>query len=114
MSNPLLSRDAGRGAQPGTDEPAPGLAAESDRALLMRVAGGDFAAHRLLFDRYHARVALFLRRRLHDPGLCEEVASDIFFEVWRGAAAYRSELPVASWILGIARFKALSAQKALH
>ena len=88
-------------------------AAESDEALLARVARGDNAAHRLIFDRYHARVTAFLRRRVADAGLREEVVSDVFFEVWRSASAWRGESSVASWIFGIAHFKALSARRGL-
>ena len=87
--------------------------AESDEALLARVTRGDSAGHRLLFDRYHARVTAFLRRRLSDAGLCDEVVSDVFFEVWRSASAWRGEASVASWIFGIAHFKALSARRGL-
>jgi RNA polymerase sigma-70 factor, ECF subfamily len=89
------------------------VSSESDEALLARVARGDSVAHRLLFDRYHARVTAFLRRRLADAGLCEEVVSDVFFEVWRSASAWRGESAVASWIFGIAPFKALSARRGL-
>ena len=87
--------------------------AESDEVLLARVARGDSAGHRLLFDRYLARVTAFLRRRLADAGLCDEVVSDVFFEVWRSASAWRGESSVASWIFGIAHFKALSARRGL-
>jgi RNA polymerase sigma-70 factor (ECF subfamily) len=91
---------------------APGAkTAPDDAALLARVAEGDTAAHRILFDRYHARVAAFVRRRVQDPGLCEEVVSDVFFEIWRGASAYRGESAVPSWIFGIAHFRALGARR---
>lgn len=82
-----------------------------DAELLARVARGDTAAHRMLFDRYYARITAFVRRRVRDEGLCEEIVSDVFFEVWRGADAFRSESPVHSWIFGIAHFKALSARR---
>ncbi|MGH0028737.1 MAG: RNA polymerase sigma factor [Myxococcota bacterium] len=83
----------------------------SDRDLLSRVARGDTAAHRALFDRYYARVTAFVRRRVRDEGLCEEIVSDVFFEVWRGADAFRGESEVHSWIFGIAHFKAISARR---
>jgi RNA polymerase sigma-70 factor (ECF subfamily) len=86
-------------------------AALDDAALIERVVRGDAAAHRALFDRYHARVASFVRRRVQDPALCEEIVSDVFFEIWRGAAAYRGESSVPSWIFGIAHFKALGARR---
>jgi RNA polymerase sigma-70 factor (ECF subfamily) len=83
----------------------------SDAELLGRVARGDTAAHRAIFDRYQARVAAFVRRRVGDDGLCEEIVADVFFEVWRGAAAFRGDSEVHSWIFGIAHFKALSARR---
>jgi RNA polymerase sigma-70 factor (ECF subfamily) len=75
------------------------------------VARGDTGAHRALFDRYYARVFAFVRRRVDDDGLCEEIVSDVFFEVWRGAESFRGESEVHSWIFGIAHFKALSARR---
>jgi RNA polymerase sigma-70 factor (ECF subfamily) len=83
----------------------------SDRALLARVVDRDQAAHRLIFERYYKRVLAFVRRRVNDDGLAEEVAADVFYEVWRNAAAYRGESPVTTWVFGIANLKALSARR---
>jgi RNA polymerase sigma-70 factor (ECF subfamily) len=84
---------------------------DSDRAVLARVVERDQAAHRLLFERYYKRVLSFVRRRVGDEGLAEEITTDVFFEVWRNAAAYRGESPVTTWIFGIANLKALSARR---
>lgn len=84
---------------------------QSDRAVLARVVERDQAAHRLIFERYYKRVLAFVRRRVGDEGLAEEVATDVFFEVWRNASAYRGESPVTTWIFGIANLKALSARR---
>jgi RNA polymerase sigma-70 factor (ECF subfamily) len=87
------------------------LAAESDRELLARVVERDQAAHRVIFERYYKRVLGFVRRRIGDEGLAEEITTDVFFEVWRNAAAYRGESPVTTWIFGIANLKTLSARR---
>jgi RNA polymerase sigma factor, sigma-70 family len=79
--------------------------------VLARVVERDQAAHREIFERYYKRVLAFVRRRLNDEGLAEEVTTDVFFEVWRNAAAYRGESPVTTWIFGIANLKALSARR---
>ena len=84
---------------------------QSDRAMLARVVERDQAAHRVIFERYYKRVLAFVRRRVGDDGLAEEVTTDVFFEVWRNAAAYRGESPVTTWIFGIANLKALSARR---
>ena len=91
--------------------PAPSEAGTQDRELIERVARGDTSAHRQLFDRFYGRVLAFVRRRLRDDSLCEEVASDVFFEIWRNAGSFRGESEVHSWIFGIAHFKALSARR---
>jgi RNA polymerase sigma-70 factor (ECF subfamily) len=111
--HPLIPRAAGRTARPEPERPPRprDAALESDAALLARVSNGDSAAHRVLFERYHARVTSFVRRRLQDAGLCEEVVSDVFFEIWRCASSYRGESEVPSWIFGIAHFKALTARR---
>jgi RNA polymerase sigma-70 factor (ECF subfamily) len=85
--------------------------AASDREAIARVVERDQAAHRLIFERYYRRILAFVRRRLNDDGLAEEVATDVFFEVWRNAASYRGESPVSTWIFGIANLKALSARR---
>jgi RNA polymerase sigma-70 factor (ECF subfamily) len=82
-----------------------------DRALLERIVERDQAAHREIFERYYKRVLAFVRRRVNDDGLAEEVATDVFYEVWRNASAYRGESPVTTWIFGIANLKALSARR---
>jgi RNA polymerase sigma-70 factor (ECF subfamily) len=82
-----------------------------DAALLGRVRARDAAAHRLLFERYQARVYGFVQRRLRDAPLAEEVVADVFFEVWRSADRYRGDAAVPTWIFGIAHFKCLRASR---
>ncbi len=98
---------------PRGSEPRPAQSDEGarDRELIERVARGDTSAHRQVFDRYYGRVLAFVRRRLRDDSLCEEVAADVFFEIWRNAGSFRGESQVHSWIFGIAHFKALSARR---
>ena len=97
------------------DAPRPAARAKTrasrDRELIERIARGDTSAHRQIFDLYYGRVLAFVRRRLRDDSLCEEVAADVFFEIWRNAASFRGESQVHSWIFGIAHFKALSARR---
>jgi len=80
-----------------------------DRELIGLIAQQDVAAHRTIFDRYYRRVFAMVRRRLDDEALAEEVVSDVFFEIWRGAAAFRGDSQVSTWIFGIAHYKVLTA-----
>lgn len=86
---------------------APGQ--QSDRELVERVAGGDRAAVRLLFMRHHARVYRFVARQTGSEMMADDIANEVFLELWRQAPAFQGRSEVSTWLLGIARFKALSA-----
>jgi RNA polymerase sigma-70 factor (ECF subfamily) len=64
---------------------------------------------RHLFGRYRVSVYRFVRRILRRDDLVDDVVADVFFEVWKRAGAFEGRSTVITWILGIARFKALSA-----
>jgi RNA polymerase sigma-70 factor (ECF subfamily) len=81
----------------------------SDEILLTRVASGDTAAMRALYARHATRVLRFLIRLVRDEGRAEDLMSDVFFDVWRQASRFEGRSSVSTWMLSIARFKALSS-----
>lgn len=83
----------------------------SDAELVGRVAGGDRAAIRLLFMRHHVRVYRFAARITGSEAMAEEIANEVFLELWRQAPKFEARSEVSTWLLGIARFKALSARR---
>lgn len=83
----------------------------SDDALIARIQQRDSAAFQVLFDRYYTRLFAFVERRLSDAELSEEVVADAFFEVWRGAPAFRGASRVTTWMFGIATFKCREADR---
>lgn len=82
-----------------------------DRIAISKVASGDEDAYRELFKRYYPRVFAFVNRRVREPETAEEVVSDVFFEVWRGASGFAGKSRVSTWILGIATFKCREAYR---
>ena len=84
-------------------------AQQSDRELVERVAKGDRAAVRLLFMRHHARVYRFAARQTGSDMMADDIANEVFLELWRQAPAFEGRSEVSTWLLGIARFKALSS-----
>jgi RNA polymerase sigma-70 factor (ECF subfamily) len=88
---------------------ATSAAQQTDRELVERVAGGDRAAVRLLFMRHHARVYRFAARQTGSEMMADDIANEVFLELWRQAPAFQGRSEVSTWLLGIARFKALSA-----
>jgi RNA polymerase sigma-70 factor (ECF subfamily) len=81
----------------------------SDASLLQRIANGDAQAMRIFFTRHNARVRRFVLRLVGDQALAEDLTSDVFIEVWRHADQFKGNSQVSTWMLAIARFKALSA-----
>jgi RNA polymerase sigma-70 factor (ECF subfamily) len=80
----------------------------SDEALIARIAQGDRLAMQVLFARHHVRVYRFLLRLVRSDATAEDLVSDVFLDVWRQADKFEGRSAVSTWMLGIARFKALS------
>lgn len=77
-----------------------------DRELLSRVAEGDEAAFRRLYERYATRVFRYALTILRDRHLAEEVVQESMVAVWNGARTFRGTSQVSTWIFGIARNQA--------
>jgi RNA polymerase sigma-70 factor (ECF subfamily) len=90
-------------------QPAASAEASTDEKLIERIARGDQLAMRALFARHRLRVYRFVLRMVRDETLAEDLLSDVFFDVWRQAGRFEARAAVSTWVLGIARFKALSA-----
>jgi RNA polymerase sigma-70 factor (ECF subfamily) len=88
--------------------PAAPMPVESDEALIARIAAGDRRAMRTLFDRHHLRVYRFALRLLGDRELAEDVLSEVFLDVWRHASMFAARSQASTWLIAIARFKALT------
>ncbi len=81
----------------------------SDEVLIARIAGGDRLAMQVLFARHHVRVYRFMLRLVRNEATAEDLISEVFLEVWRNAGKFEGRSAVSTWMLSIARFKALSA-----
>src|SRR6476469_2145206 len=97
----------------GCASPAQAVACDtsSDETLIGRIAGGDQLAMRTLFARHRVPIYRWLLRIVHDETLAEDLLSDVFLDVWRQAAAFEGRSSVSTWLLAIARHKALSARR---
>jgi RNA polymerase sigma-70 factor, ECF subfamily len=83
----------------------------SDEMLIGRIARGDQLAMRTLFGRHRVPLYRWLLRLVGDEALAEDLLSDVFLDVWRQAAAFEARSSVSTWLLAIARYKALSARR---
>ena len=80
-----------------------------DEVLIGRIAGGDRLAMQVLFARHHVRVYRFVLRLVRNEATAEDLISEVFLDVWRQAAKFEGRSAVSTWVLSMARFKALSA-----
>jgi len=85
------------------------MQATSDDVLIGRIASGDRLAMQVLFARHHVRVYRFVLRMVRDETVAEDLISDVFLDVWRQAGRFEGRSAVPTWLLAIARFKALTA-----
>src|SRR6202040_3574265 len=98
-----MGRVAALLAQPAAPETS------SDEMLIRRIAGGDQLAMRTLFCRHRVALYRWLLRLVGDETFAEDLLSDVFLDVWRQAASFEARSSVSTWLLAIARHKALSA-----
>ena len=77
--------------------------AESDEALVLRVAGGDELAFAEIYERYFKRVYVFVSRRLSNRADTEETVQEVFINVFTSLESYRGEAPFAAWLFGVTR-----------
>ena len=92
-------------AQPAAPETS------SDEMLIRRIAQGDQLAMRTLFGRHRVPLYRWLLRLVGDEALADDLLSDVFLDVWRQAASFEARSSVSTWLLAIARHKALSARR---
>jgi len=100
-----FSQSATTGAIPAGSPPPQAV---SDETLIARIASGDRDAMRALYLKHHVRVYRFVMRLVRNQTMAEDVISDVFLDVWRQAGSFEGRSAVSTWLLAIARFKALS------
>ena len=84
----------------------------SDVTLVNRIAAGDKHAMHALFARHRTPVYRWLLRFVSNETLAEDLLSEVFLDVWRQAAdRFEGRSSVSTWLMAIARFKALSARR---
>jgi RNA polymerase sigma-70 factor, ECF subfamily len=83
--------------------------ATSDNMLLESIADGGRSAMHIFYSRHNLRVYRFVLRIVRNATLAEDLTSQVFLDVWRTARQFERRSQVSTWLLSIARFKALTA-----
>ena len=114
---------ATRDPQPLTPESAPTVNVTlsppptretDDQELICRMAACDPHAFEQLYQRYVRRLLGYLSRLLPPHVPPEDVIQEVMLLVWQQADRFDPGKPLLPWLFGIARRKALEAQRAVR
>ena len=83
--------------------------ARTDVQLMLDVKAGDERSFELLLRKYRAPLVNFLYRMVHDTGLAEDLAQEVFFRVYRARNDYAPSAKFTTWMFRIATNLALNS-----
>lgn len=75
---------------------------DPDVALMLRVRDGDEDAFTVLFDKHSPRVLRFIRRNLGDVPAAEDLAQDVFVQLYDARKRYRPDARFTTFLYTIA------------
>ena len=70
----------------------------TDEELMSAIAKSDETAFKELLNRYSKRVFAFAWRLCADTQQAEDLTQDVFFKVWRGAAEWKPQAKLETWL----------------
>jgi RNA polymerase sigma-70 factor, ECF subfamily len=76
---------------------------DPDADLMLRVKKGDASAFEELVDKYKQPVLNMVYRTLRDSSDAEDIAQNVFVQVFKSADRYRVEAKFTTWLFTIAR-----------
>jgi RNA polymerase sigma-70 factor (ECF subfamily) len=76
---------------------------DPDAALMLRVKQGDTAAFEQLVEKYKQPVMNVVYRMLRDATEAEDVAQNVFVQVYKSASRYEVASKFSTWLFTIAR-----------
>src|SRR5215475_6185106 len=76
---------------------------DPDAALMLRVKQGDTAAFTELVEKYKQPVMNLIYRTLRDATEAEDLAQNVFVQVYKSAHRYKTTARFTTWLFTIAR-----------
>lgn len=76
---------------------------DPDAGLMLRVKNGDLAAFEELVGKYKQPVINLMARTLHDLTEAEDLAQNVFVQVYKSADRYKVSAKFSTWLFTIAR-----------
>src|SRR5687767_1613420 len=110
MSLSSLTATASRPRGAATPEATPACTPWPEELQLLRqVAAREPQAFDILYHRYAPYLRGFLRRRLPDPDLVDEVCHEVLLVAWQQAERFQGQVRLATWLCGIAKHRTQKA-----
>lgn len=75
---------------------------DADAQLMERVRDGDTASFDLLMDRYRRPVINFVYRMVRDAAAAEEIAQDVFVQIYLARKRYTASARFSTWLFKVA------------
>jgi RNA polymerase sigma-70 factor (ECF subfamily) len=82
---------------------------ETDAAIVRRAIEGDERAMRLLWNQHSPHVDAIVRRLAADPDLAQDIAQEVWIQIFRALPGWRGEAKFSTWVHRIAVNRALNA-----
>jgi RNA polymerase sigma-70 factor (ECF subfamily) len=80
-----------------------GSTADPDATLLIRFRNGDQAAFEILVDKFKGPVFSYIWRQIGNMNEAEDIAQNVFIQVYKSAERYEPKAKFTTWLFTIAR-----------
>ena len=84
---------------------------DSDLLTIRRAIAGDELAQRALWTRHAPHIDAVVRRLVGDPDLAQDVAQDVWIQIFRALPTYRGDAQFGTWAHRIAVNRTLNAMR---
>jgi RNA polymerase sigma-70 factor (ECF subfamily) len=88
------------------------MPSDKETLWMRRLQNGDDKALADILDRYEKPVLNFAYKYVHDVAQAEDIAQDVFVEVYRRRRAYKPTGKFSTWLFTIAAHRCLNAKRA--
>lgn len=82
---------------------------ETDAAIVRRAIEGDERAMRLLWNQHASHVDAVVRRLAGDPDLAEDIAQEVWIQIFRALPSWRGDAKFSTWVHRVAINRTLNA-----
>jgi RNA polymerase sigma-70 factor (ECF subfamily) len=82
---------------------------DTDAAIVRRAIDGDERAMRLLWNQHAPHVDAVVRRLASDPDLAEDIAQEVWIQIFRALPSWRGDAKFSTWVHRVAINRTLNA-----